>query len=65
MAAITPAEQAVLDLQAVQTKLMVLAQAGQPLSADKAIELSDSIGASVERIRRTFARTAKALRGED
>lgn len=65
MAAITPVEQAVLDLQSVQTKLMVLAQAGQPLTGEQAIKLSDAIGVSVDRIRRTLARTAKALRGED
>ena len=64
MAKITVAEQALLDLQKVQTRLLVLGTAANTYTPEDAIAMSDMIDTAVKTLRSTLARTAQALRGE-
>lgn len=61
MATTNPVDQALLDLQQVQSTILRLAN--KPLAAAEAIALSNSIGKSVDTVRATLARAAQALRG--
>ncbi len=60
---ISKVDEALLDLQKVQTRILVMANVGE-IDAEAAGTMERTIQASVETIRRTLSKATQALRGE-